>query len=73
MRDAELLLRTPLKELIAQLDTGQFWQVHRGTVVNVRQVVAAHHDVLGKVTLSLHDRPEKVAVSRSYAHLFRQM
>ncbi len=72
-RDAELLLRTPLKELVGQLDSAQFWQVHRGTLVNVRQIVSAHHDLLGKVTLSLRDRPEKIAVSRSYAHLFRQM
>jgi DNA-binding LytR/AlgR family response regulator len=72
-RDAELVLRTPLKELIAQLDPQQFWQVHRGTVVNVRQIVSAHHDLLSKVTLTLRDRPEKIAVSRSYAHLFRQM
>jgi DNA-binding LytR/AlgR family response regulator len=72
-RDAELLLRTPLKELIAQLDPQQFWQVHRGTVVNVRQIVAAHHDLLGRVSLTLRDNPEKLTVSRSYAHLFRQM
>lgn len=72
-RDAELLLRTPLKELLTQLDLDQFWQVHRGTVVNVRQIVSAHHGLTGKVTLELRDRPEKVAVSRSYAHLFRQM
>lgn len=72
-RDAELLLRTPLKELIAQLDAEQFWQVHRGTVVNVRHIVSAHHDLLGKVSLTLRDRVEKVAVSRSYAQLFRQM
>lgn len=73
MRDAELLLRMSLKELVAQLDPEQFWQVHRGTVVNVRQIISAHHDMTGKVSLSLRDRPEKVAVSRSYAHLFRQM
>jgi DNA-binding LytR/AlgR family response regulator len=72
-RDAELLLRTPLKDLLAQLDPEQFWQVHRGTIVNAGQVVSAHHDLLGKVSLTLRDRPEKVAVSRSYAHLFRQM
>lgn len=72
-RDAELLLRTPLKELIAQLDAQMFWQVHRGTVVNVRQISVAHHDEQGRVTLTLRDYPEKIAVSRSYAHLFRQM
>lgn len=72
-RDAELLLRTPLRELVAQLDPQQFWQVHRATVVNVRQIVSAQHDLLGKVSLTLRERSEKVAVSRSYAHLFRQM
>jgi DNA-binding LytR/AlgR family response regulator len=72
-RDAELLLRTPLKDLISQLDPEEFWQVHRGTLVNAKQIVSAYHDLLGKVTLNLRDRPEKVAVSRSYAHLFRQM
>jgi DNA-binding LytR/AlgR family response regulator len=72
-RDAELLLRTPLKELVDQLDPDQFWQVHRGTIVNAKQIVSAHHDLLGKVTLTLRDRSDKVAVSRSYAHLFRQM
>lgn len=71
--DVELLLRIPLRELISQLDAEQFWQVHRGTVVNARQIVSAHHDLLGKVTLTLRDRPEKIAVSRSYSHLFRQM
>lgn len=72
-RDAELLLRTPLKDLIAQLDPEQFWQVHRGSVVNVSQIISARHDLLGKITLSLRDRPEKLAVSRGYAYLFRQM
>jgi len=72
-REGELLLRTPLKELASRLDPLEFWQIHRGTVVNVRQIVSAHHDLLGKVTLTLRDRPEKLAVSRSYAHLFRQM
>jgi len=68
-----LLLRTPLKDLISQLAPDTFWQVHRGTIVNAKQIVSAHHDLLGKVILTLRDRPEKVAVSRSYAHLFRQM
>ncbi len=72
-RDAELLLRAPLKELLPQLDPEQFWQVHRGTVVNMCQIVSAHHDLLGKVLLALRDRSERVTVSRSYAHLFRQM
>jgi DNA-binding LytR/AlgR family response regulator len=72
-RDGEFLLRTPLKELLAQLDPEQFWQVHRGTLVNVQQIKAARRDLLGRLVLTLHDRPEILSVSRSYAHLFRQM
>lgn len=71
--DAELLIRISIKELVEQLDPGQFWQVHRGTLVNVRQIVSARHDALGRVSLKLRDRPETVAVSRGHAHLFRQM
>lgn len=72
-RDAEYLLRTPMKDLIEQLAPDQFWQVHRGTVVNTKQIVSAHQDLMGKLSLTLRDRAEKVAVSRSYAHLFKQM
>ena len=69
----ELLIRTPIKELAEQLDAETFWQVHRGTIVNAKFVTAARHDENGRVLLSLRDRPETVTVSRSYAHLFRQM
>ena len=69
----ELLIRTPIKELVGQLDAETFWQVHRGTIVNAKYVTAARHEESGRVLLSLRDRPETVTVSRSYAHLFRQM
>lgn len=72
-REAELLIRTSIKELAEQLDPEQFWQVHRGTLVNARQIVSARHDAFGRVTLKLKDRPEAVVVSRGHAHLFRQM
>ncbi len=72
-RDAELLIRTTIKELVEQLDPEHFWQIHRGTLVNVRQIAAARHDALGRVTLQLKDCSELLPVSRSYAHLFRQM
>ena len=72
-RDAELLIRSSIKELLEQLDPGQFWQVHRGTLVNAQQIVSARHDAFGRVSLKLRDRPEAVAVSRGHAHLFRQM
>jgi DNA-binding LytR/AlgR family response regulator len=72
-RDAQLLIRTPIKDLFKKLDPEQFWQVHRGTVVNVRQILLATTDGDGHVALKLRDRPEPLAVSRSYSHLFKQM
>ncbi len=69
----EALIRTSLKELLPQLDPQRFWQVHRGTVVNTRSIAAALRDEAGKVSLKLHGRSEMLAVSRVYAHLFRQM
>lgn len=69
----ESLIRTPLKELAAQLDDARFWQVHRGTIVNVRHIAATTRDLAGRVVLRLKSRPEPVQVSRAYAHLFKQM
>jgi DNA-binding LytR/AlgR family response regulator len=69
----EYLLRTPLKELLPQLDAQCFWQVHRGTVVQARAIDSVLRDAAGKLQLRLRARPEKLAVSRLYAHLFKAM
>jgi len=69
----EYLLRTPLKELLPQLDTQDFWQVHRGAVVRASAVDMVTRDEAGKLWLALRGRPEKLAVSRLYAHLFKAM
>ncbi len=69
----ELLIRTPLKELLPQLDPQAFWQVHRGTVVRAVAIDAVHRDEAGKLHLSLRGSKDKVAVSRLYAHLFKAM
>lgn len=71
--DHEALIRTSLKDLLPQLDDQVFWQVHRATIVNSRCVESAARDEMGKVLLSLRNRPEKLRVSPLYAHLFRQM
>lgn len=71
--DSESLIRTSLKELMPQLDDSQFWQIHRGTIVNVNRIDAAIRDESGKLSVKLRGRPEKLAVSRVFAHLFRQM
>ncbi|KIF81815.1 LytR/AlgR family response regulator transcription factor [Noviherbaspirillum autotrophicum] len=71
--DSESLIRTSLRELLPQLDPNQFWQIHRGTVVNVHCVQAAVRDDSGKLALRLRGRSENLAVSRVFAHLFKQM
>jgi DNA-binding LytR/AlgR family response regulator len=71
--DSESLIRTSLKELIPQLDGNQFWQIHRGTVVNVNCVESAVRDESGKLSLKLRGRSQSLAVNRVFAHLFRQM
>jgi len=72
-RTDELLIRTSLRDLSAQLDPARFWQVHRSTVVNVDQVESASVSALGKMTLRLRGHSGALAVSKQYAHLFRQM
>ncbi len=69
----EYLVRTPLKELLPQLDSETFWQIHRGTVVRAEAIDAVSRDEAGKLSLSLHGRADKLAVSRLYAHLFKAM
>jgi DNA-binding LytR/AlgR family response regulator len=69
----EYLIRTPLKELLPQLDPQVFWQIHRGTVVRVGSIAAVHRLESGKTSLSLHGRTEPLAVSRVYAALFKAM
>lgn len=69
----EYLIRTPLKELIGQLDPEVFWQVHRSTLVRARSIAAVSRDEAGKLSLELAGRAEKLPVSRLYAHLFKAM
>ncbi|MCP1173246.1 LytR/AlgR family response regulator transcription factor [Ralstonia chuxiongensis] len=69
----ESLIRTSLRDLLTQLDPEHFWQVHRGTVVNVAHVSSAVHLSLGRLGLKIRGRTETLPVARQYAHLFRQM
>ncbi|MGH8128768.1 MAG: LytR/AlgR family response regulator transcription factor, partial [Gammaproteobacteria bacterium] len=72
-KPTEALIRTPLKELVAQLDAAHFAQVHRAVAVNLR---AISHVVRGEnetAQIHLKGRSDVLPVSRSYLHLFRQM
>jgi len=70
-KDGEALVKKTLRELISELDPRHFWQVHRGTIVNIRAISTVASDEMGRREISLKDRPEKIEVSRTFAHLFK--
>lgn len=72
-RPAEALIRTPLKDLVEQLDAEQFLQVHRSVVVNRRSISHVTRGENETATIRLRGREEELPVSRSYLHHFRQM
>ena len=71
--NAEYLIRTPLKDLLTQLNSQTFWQIHRGTVVRATAINRVVRDDSGKLTLTLHGCDGKLPVSRLYGHLFKAM
>jgi DNA-binding LytR/AlgR family response regulator len=69
----EALVRTPLKELAAQIDPERFVQVHRSVIVNLASVSHITRGLNETATVHLKGRDERLPVSRGYLHLFKQM
>jgi DNA-binding LytR/AlgR family response regulator len=69
--DQEAFIRTPIRELICQLDAQQFWQVHRSTIVNVSAIAGVQRDEMGRQRVSLKQHKEVLEVSRSFGHVFK--
>ncbi len=72
-REQESLIRRPIKELADELDPKVFWQIHRGTLVNVNAIAGVTRDLAGKLRVKLKQRSETLPVSDPYVHLFRSM
>jgi DNA-binding LytR/AlgR family response regulator len=70
-QDGEALIRTPLKELLAQLDPGHFWQVHRAVIVAQRHIASALRVDEGSMQITLRGRSERLPVSRHFQGLFK--
>ena len=66
-------IRTPLKDLLAGLDPEKFWQVHRGTIVNLDAVTGVLREDAERQFVLLKNRQEKLPISRQFTHLFKQM
>ena len=69
----EALIRKPIKELVEELDPDEFWQIHRAIVVRVDAIEQVGRDFRGHQVVKMKGRDEKLEVSRSFSHLFRQM
>ena len=69
--DQEAFIRTPIRELICQLDAQQFWQIHRSTIVNLSAIAAVQRDEMGRQRVSLKQHKEVLEVSRSFGHVFK--
>jgi len=69
----EALIRKPIKELIDELDPNEFWQIHRSTVVRVDAVDQVSRNLRGNQVVHVKGSDERLEVSRTFNHLFKQM
>ena len=71
LADSEALVKIALKDLLGGLDGERFWQIHRGTVVNVKAVAAVERLDAERMEVIVRGCSEKLPVSRTFTHLFR--
>lgn len=72
-RERSWWIRLSLKELLEQLDPEQFWQIHRGAIVNLAHVERVERNALGHMHIELKRHDERLAVSQSFQPRFKQM
>ena len=69
----EHLIRTPIIDLVPQLDPARFQQIHRSTLVNLAAVTSTRRDESSRLFVRLRGLDREWPVSRAYVHLFRPM
>ena len=69
----EALIRKPVRDLCEELNPDVFWQIHRATLVNVNAIEGVARDLRGRHLVLVKGLNEKLEVSRSFVHLFKQM
>lgn len=69
----EALIRKPVRDLTEELDPALFWQIHRSTLVNAKAISGVVRDMRGRHLVQVKGSTEKLEVSRSFVHLFKQM
>ena len=71
--DGDALIKKPIKELFEELDPDAFWQIHRGTIVNLRAIQRVERDLRDQPLIFLKGRDERLSVSRTFASRFKSM
>jgi len=71
--NVEMPIRLSVRDLVERLDPATFWQIHRGTVVNVNAIAGVSRDFRGHLAVRLKQRKETLPISESYVHLFKGM
>jgi DNA-binding LytR/AlgR family response regulator len=69
----EALIRKTIRELVDELDSERYAQIHRSVIVNLACVSHVTRGLNETADVHLHGRSETLPVSRSWLHLFRQM
>ena len=60
LAQSEALIRTPLKDLLAELDPDRFWQIHRSTIVNVSALSGVLREDAERQFVLFKSRPDKL-------------
>ena len=66
-------IRTPLKDLVGQLNPELFWQVHRSAIVRVAAIRAVRRDEDGRLRIHLTGSAETLPVSAAFQDRFKPM
>lgn len=72
-KNFEALIRKPVRDLTEELNPDLFWQIHRSTLVNSKAIEGVIKDLRGRLLVKVNGSSEKLEVSRSFTHLFKQM
>ena len=65
----EFLIKRSIKGLAEQLDPEAFWQIHRGTIVNVSRISGVSRSMTGRGVIRLKDVPESLTGNRTFIKL----
>ncbi|MDQ0083794.1 DNA-binding LytR/AlgR family response regulator [Variovorax boronicumulans] len=72
LKDSSGIIRQGLHVVQKSLNSRDFWQIHRSTVVNIRSIEEVVRDELGRLTIKVRHTGQALVVSRKNERLFRK-